>query len=227
MRILALEFSTDRRSVAVVGIEPGGPAQVLGAAREAGGRSARVFGLIQDALVAAGVEREGIDLVAVGLGPGSFAGIRVALAVAQGWHLARGVRVAGLSSLRCLAFGLQAAGEWGRWWLAVDAQRGMFHVEEWDVARDAVWAAGEPRLVEPAELRRRIETGGAVAGPELVERLGCGREIHPEAGILGRLASEFEGTLQPEGIEPVCLRPTEFVRAAPARTLDAGDTAAR
>ena len=77
MKILAVEFSSERRSVAVLA-----EGRVLGCAAETGGRTARAFSLIESALREARLEREDIECVAVGLGPGSYAGIRAAIALA-------------------------------------------------------------------------------------------------------------------------------------------------
>ena len=93
MKILALEFSSQQRSAAVV--EAG---KVLGEAREDAGGHTHAFALIERALAAAQLEREQIECVAIGLGPGSYMGIRIAIAIAQGWQLARGVKTAGFSS---------------------------------------------------------------------------------------------------------------------------------
>src|SRR5436190_13040757 len=98
MKILALEFSSEERSVAVVG-----NGTVLGEARETAGKDTQAFGLIEAALAEAGVEREQIECVAVGLGPGSYMGTRIGIAIAQGWQLALGVKTAGVSSAEALA----------------------------------------------------------------------------------------------------------------------------
>jgi len=94
MTILALEFSSERRSVALArdGI-------VLSeAVEQTGGRATNALGLIESALATAGLSRDEIEVIAVGLGPGSYTGIRAAIAVAQGWQLARGVKLLGISS---------------------------------------------------------------------------------------------------------------------------------
>src|SRR5581483_749566 len=104
MKILALEFSSERRGVAALDTESG----ALGRAEETGGRT--VFGLVEQALASAGLEREQIELLAIGLGPGSYTGIRGALATAQGWQLARRINVVGVSSVDCLAAQAQSAG---------------------------------------------------------------------------------------------------------------------
>ena len=98
MKTLALEFSSSRRSVAVL-VE----GVMRGEAQEAGGRHTRAFALMDVALRAAKIEREEIELIAVGLGPGSYTGIRSAIAIAQGWQAAREVKLAGVNSVEAMA----------------------------------------------------------------------------------------------------------------------------
>src|SRR5436309_3367594 len=109
MKILALEFSSDLRSVAVV---QGG--HVRGRAEESGARARRGVSLMEAALREARLEREQVECVAVGLGPGSYTGIRSAIALAQGWQLAREIRSIGISSVDCLAAAAQEEKIWGR-----------------------------------------------------------------------------------------------------------------
>ncbi|MFW6094320.1 MAG: tRNA (adenosine(37)-N6)-threonylcarbamoyltransferase complex dimerization subunit type 1 TsaB [Pseudomonadota bacterium] len=84
-----------------------------------------------DALArAAGVHPRAFDAVAFGAGPGSFTGVRIAAAVAQGVAFACGARVAPISSSRALA--ATAAARHGRCgYLAVTRSR-----------RDAYYLAG-------------------------------------------------------------------------------------
>jgi len=69
MKILALEFSSPERSVAIVQGSGAGldRAEVV----ERGGRETRALGMIEEALRLAQLEREQIECIAVGLGPGS------------------------------------------------------------------------------------------------------------------------------------------------------------
>jgi len=91
---------TGDTEIAAEVVEPGvglHPGQNVGASsRQAGGT--RALGMIESVLREAGLEREQIDVIAVGLGPGSYTGIRTALSIAQGWQLARGVKLLGISS---------------------------------------------------------------------------------------------------------------------------------
>ena len=99
MTILTLEFSSVQRSVAVMQGDAGAAVSLACEAVETGTGGTGAFEMIQSALQEAKLEREQIDCLAVGLGPGSFTGIRVALSIAQGWQLAsEGRRVKLLAS---------------------------------------------------------------------------------------------------------------------------------
>src|SRR5438093_1155996 len=110
MKILALEFSSAQRSVALLERRTGVPPVVFGEMVEAGDGGTRALGLIEAVLKLSHVEREQIECLAIGLGPGSYNGIRAAIALAQGWQLARGVRILGVSSVECLASQAQELG---------------------------------------------------------------------------------------------------------------------
>src|SRR2546423_4876482 len=77
-----------------------------------GERSSRAVTVLADAdelLRAAGLEPRDLDLLAVGVGPGSFTGVRIGLAAARGLALAVDVPVAGVSTLDALAAGAPGA----------------------------------------------------------------------------------------------------------------------
>ena len=52
---------------------------------------------------------EEIDCLAIGIGPGSYTGIRAAISIAQAWQLARSVNLLSISSVDCLAAAAQPA----------------------------------------------------------------------------------------------------------------------
>ena len=54
--------------------------------------------MVKEALARANVEKEQIDALAVGLGPGSYTGVRVALSIARGWQLAAPLEIFGVST---------------------------------------------------------------------------------------------------------------------------------
>src|SRR5215469_7437488 len=97
MTILALEFSSEQRSVAVAR-----DGTVLNETVETGGRGTAAFAMIEKVLTVAKIEREQIQAIAVGLGPGSYTGIRAAIALSEGWKLARGIALTGVSSVAAI-----------------------------------------------------------------------------------------------------------------------------
>jgi tRNA threonylcarbamoyl adenosine modification protein YeaZ len=100
---LVLAFDTATR-VATVAIVDGG--RVLA---ECSTRPYRVLADADDLLTELGASPQDIDAVVVGTGPGSFTGTRLGLALARGFALARGVPVAGVSTLDALATGAPGA----------------------------------------------------------------------------------------------------------------------
>ncbi|MCI0748042.1 MAG: tRNA (adenosine(37)-N6)-threonylcarbamoyltransferase complex dimerization subunit type 1 TsaB [Verrucomicrobia subdivision 3 bacterium] len=211
MTILALEFSSARRSVAV--LVPG--AEPFCAVRADAERSTHAFELIERVLQEAGLERRAIDCIAVGLGPGSYTGIRVGIAIAQGWQLAAGVRLLGVSSADAIAAQARAAGVKGKAFCLIDAQRREYYLGAYDLDFDP------PRAVEPlaitsasavSELAARGET---LIGPE--PAVEGNRLIYPDAATLARLASLRTDFVPGERLEPIYLRETAFVKAAPPR----------
>ena len=244
MKILALEFSTDRRSAAVLdsgATSPGGagfqPATgsragfqpaissagfqpaVMGHATQCGSRSTAAFSLIEQALLAAQLEREQIECVAVGLGPGSYTGIRVAISVAQGWQLALGVRLLGLSTVECLVAQAHADGCRGRVNIALDAQRNELYLAGYDLTADG-WREVEPlHLATLAAAHPLAAHGGLFIGPEVRRWFPDGRELFPDAAALVRLAASRTNFIPGEKLEPVYLRETSFVKAPPPRVI--------
>ena len=78
---------------------------------------------IDEALTAHGVAREDIACVTVGRGPGSFTGVRIAMATAKGVASALEVALVGVSSLDAVAWNAWAAGERGPLAVVADAMR--------------------------------------------------------------------------------------------------------
>jgi tRNA threonylcarbamoyladenosine biosynthesis protein TsaB len=74
------------------------------------------------AAMAESVMAGGVDLVAVTVGPGSFTGLRAAIALAHGIALGAGVKVVGVTVAEALADALPDVGRRALW-VAVDSRR--------------------------------------------------------------------------------------------------------
>jgi len=219
MKILALEFSAPLRSVAL-GTFGAGSFQLLGRADERPGQATRAFAMIDEVLRQAGVARQAIDGLAVGLGPGSYAGIRVSLAIAQGWQLATGVSTTGVGSVNCLAETARTAGQRGPVSIAVDAQRGEAYLADFRLTDTASEEVAPVRIVARAEVDRIIAAGGVVLGPDVRTMFPDAKELFPDATVLARLASGVVPGESAESLEPIYLRTANFVKApVPVRTF--------
>ena len=216
MKILALDFSSSQRSAAVL-------TDANAAAHEAidtsPGRDMRPFALIESALRQAKLEREAIECIAVGIGPGSYAGIRVAISLAQGWQLATGVKLLGIGSVECIAAQAVASGVRGKFCVAIDAQRGEFYLGAYEATNDGPKETSPLRLATLAETQERERAGELLIGPEAVRWFPDGKLIFPQAAMLAQLAAQRSNFVAGEKLVPIYLRETTFVKAPPSRVL--------
>jgi tRNA threonylcarbamoyladenosine biosynthesis protein TsaB len=214
MKILALEFSSAQRSVAVVVTAADGrPLTTSKVVEAATGHTMMPFAMIEKALRSAGVEREGIEVIVVGLGPGSYTGIRAAIALAQGWQLATGAKLLGLSSAECVAAQAQAEGLTGKCSVVIDAQRQEFYLADYEIDPGGRRQLTPLRLATLAEVREREVAGEQLVGPEVTRWFPNGRILYPGAARLGEIAVKRSDFVAGEKLEPIYLRETTFVKA--------------
>ncbi len=102
MFALGVDTSTPAGSVALVGGEEG---TLLGEVNLASGghHQERLLRSVDLLLDLAGLEISRVDLLGVGLGPGTFTGLRIGIATVKGLALARGIPAYGFSSLQAMA----------------------------------------------------------------------------------------------------------------------------
>jgi tRNA threonylcarbamoyl adenosine modification protein YeaZ len=217
MKILALEFSSDDRSVAVVERRPEGTPVRRSAVSQKEGRETQAIALMEQALAQAGVDRSEIECIAIGLGPGSYTGIRLSIALAQGWQLAREVRIFGIGSMDIMAIQIQENGHPGTIHLVVDAQRGEFYTASYDLADRPPRLVRPLRIIGQEELKALSREPGLVAGPEIERWFQGGLRLTPDAAALGSIAAIRWNTTPHQDMEPIYLRATSFVKAPPPR----------
>jgi tRNA threonylcarbamoyladenosine biosynthesis protein TsaB len=184
---LAFDTATDATTTALVDDE-----EVLGE------RTTRAVRLLEDVdalLRQAGAHPRDLERLAVGVGPGSFTGVRLGLAAARGLALALDLRVAGVSTLDALAAGAPGA------------------VPVIDAKRREVFAlvGGEPWVGAPADLP--LDSGAVCVGDGAVRYRGvlAAAEVPPDDDERHLPRARFHAALASgygpaEAVEPMYLR---------------------
>lgn len=110
MRVLAIDTATDRATVAVLSFEEGNATLLTEASASVDARHGEtLLPHVKDVVERAGGGPGSIELVAVGIGPGSFTGVRVGLATAKGLALGLSIPLIGVSTLDLVAEGVAEA----------------------------------------------------------------------------------------------------------------------
>lgn len=214
MKILALELSSSRRSVAAWDATiPDRPPCVAVSPQGSDPRRSEAFSLIRQALEESGLQPGEIECIAVGVGPGSYTGIRAAISIAQGWSAGRPIRLIPVRGVDILAAMAHAAGIRGRIRLAFDAQRGEAYACQLQLNDNGPVQQDELRLMSVEELRALSPEGSPTMGPDLDTLMPEARPLHPDAGQMARLAATTPVSAQAGDLTPIYLREVQFIKA--------------
>jgi tRNA threonylcarbamoyladenosine biosynthesis protein TsaB len=196
--ILAIDTSTARGSVALLVDGRLVVDDVFTADRS---HSSALFPIIERAKAAA----SRIDTIAIGLGPGSYAGIRIAIATALGLGLASNATLVGIPSVAALETDATS-------YIAIgDARRDSFYFTR---IEDGICAEG-PLLLDEAALRHRIATGLPVLVPAPLAIAPAAVVALPRASKLATLAAAGRGIVARDDLEPLYLREPHITTPKP------------
>jgi tRNA threonylcarbamoyl adenosine modification protein YeaZ len=216
MNILALDTSMGACSAAV--LRSGGSKPKLFARQKlmARGHAEALMPMVAETMAEAGLPFAKLDLIAATTGPGSFTGVRIAIAAARGLALVTKAKLFGTDSLTVMAL-VAAEGVGGApFAVAVDARRGMIYFALYDGAGRR---RERPVLLCPDDAARELPAdcdlavgSGAVLLAEAAARLGRPIDVRlpalePSAEALAMIA--FESGETSVGLRPLYLRPPD------------------
>jgi len=194
MRLLALDTSAAHCAAAVFEGEALTASETQAMAR---GQAEHLVPQAEAVLGRAGVGWHDLDALAVGIGPGNFTGIRIAVSAVRGLSLALGIPAIGVSTFEAMAFGRS-----GPVLVCLDARRERFYLQGFGAA------ALEPMLWDPdAASRLDLPAGTRVVGSKathVAAMLGLDTAEpadHPDIEAFGRAARD----LGPGGAPPAPL----------------------
>ncbi len=174
-----------------------------------------IIASIDDVMKSAGMPLSVVDTVAVGVGPGSFTGIRVGIAIAKGLNCDGKLRVVGVSSLQNIADQVDAQTVI---YPMVYAQRDEFFVQKYQKRSDnSVVADGECMILKPEVFNSMLEKTSVICTPDLDRLVKFGSlidtdmlpdPVFPMASSTARIAC-FQSDEKSEDINPVYIRRAE------------------
>jgi tRNA threonylcarbamoyladenosine biosynthesis protein TsaB len=174
-----------------------------------------------------------VSAIAVGLGPGSFTGLRVGVASARALGTSVGVKLVGIGTLDALGRGLGEAGSEGSPRLAVlDARRGEAFAALYSAVGERLWG---PWVGAPEELGERVAgmpepplAGGSGAVRFRRELTTRGARVPDDADAVHRVAARHLCALAEAGVgsEGEALTPI-YMRVPDAERWRERDTSKR
>jgi tRNA threonylcarbamoyladenosine biosynthesis protein TsaB len=168
---------------------------------------------------------ERVDRIAVGIGPGSYTGLRIGIATGRALAQARRLPLAAVGSLAALARGMadHAQADERPLLPAIDARRGQMFAALYEPEGDQLW---EPLVADPGELAERLgglERSPLAAGDGAVrfraEFEAAGVTVAAPEDPVHRIAArnvcalgEAAAAVSPDRIEPIYLRAPDAKR---------------
>jgi tRNA threonylcarbamoyladenosine biosynthesis protein TsaB len=220
VRILAIDTASD---TACVGLVEDGVVRAEDLVRVSAQHGETLLPRIADVLARAGVPRSDIDLIAVGLGPGSFTGVRIGLATAKGLALGLGKPIVGVRSSRVLAASVDGASRI----VAIDGKKGEIFASAWALEASGLRCVVEDVHGAPDVMAARMRAargsevtvvGTALAAyPAFLTGLGAGVRVSDESAVRAAvLASEARRAFVSRGPDDLARLEPVYVRDADA-----------
>jgi tRNA threonylcarbamoyladenosine biosynthesis protein TsaB len=235
--VAALDTATLTLSCALVELAPGAPPRLRcdrtehtsrggkAGAGATGGHGARLPSALVDLLDAEGLKLADVEGFAIGLGPGSFTGLRIGLATWKGLAYANRRPIAGASSLAAMALAAAPSAAPGATLVPLlDAKKGEVYAGFFRAAGGLVEAVAPEAALPPPALAARLRElpsplafgGGLEAYPDALAgapRLADAPGFPPAFAVAALAAPRLLGAAYDQqalfALEPHYVRPSE------------------
>jgi tRNA threonylcarbamoyl adenosine modification protein YeaZ len=149
------------------------------------------------------------DRIAVGLGPGSYAGTRIAIAAAIGLRTVNSAELIGLASVRAIKTDASA------YCVIGDARRSSYYFAPVQQRR----CVEGPLICTEDELRERLAANDVpVFCTEAINGFGSVSVAYPSASVLAQIGANEEIRVDPKPLEPIYLRDAHITQPKPVFT---------
>ncbi len=219
--LAAIEVSTRISSVALLDLVTGEELAEIALSSD-WESSVTLIPALETLLTSKGMSPQDLAGVAVSIGPGSFTGIRVGIATAEGLCMPSNLLAFGISTLDGLAENLRAGEMPGEALCLIDAQRGECFVGHYFIEKDHFRQLTPPQILRVERLGALLNEKAWIVGPgalkyekEIREHLGVQglfafTHLHqPKAMSIARLAyREWQAGARPllDQLKPLYLR---------------------
>ncbi len=163
------------------------------------GTTNTVHSFIEDVFQQSGILPKSINLVAVAIGPGSFTGLRVALAAAKGIAHPLSIPIAGVETTHAIAEMVERDGIIAA---VIDAKRSQLYVGMYERRGGRLRAKDVNRVIDVGNVTERIPPGAILCGSgikKLTDSVLTNYEIcsedlwYPSTSVIAKIAlSSFE-----------------------------------
>lgn len=208
----------------------GGVTDNLASAGAPSSRGAPLASLVDRALLDSDTCREEIQKIAVGVGPGSAAGIRSTIAFAEGWRMAWGIPITAVSSMAAIAEQARQEEFVGTAAVLLLGPGEKLYLQRFRIEPSVFVECSALALYSRETVSDHCDSEDCWISPQLekirdrvVDPKGIpesSRQVNvmPTASAVGSLCGRL-GDEQLLPLEPLTLSTPEFVKAPPPRTV--------
>ncbi|MCP5382536.1 MAG: tRNA (adenosine(37)-N6)-threonylcarbamoyltransferase complex dimerization subunit type 1 TsaB [Kordiimonadaceae bacterium] len=192
------------------------------------GHVERLLPMIDEICEESGIKISDIENIAVTVGPGTFAGVRIGLSAAKGMALALDIKVVPVTTLEAIIcqFVEEEKGFKGKVAVAIDARRGEIYFQIFDVDKGTFKAISTAEAIPISKIGERITSdldlliGSGAEFLSGLKILSSKKYNFPDALYIAQYAEKKLGfAVRSDDISPLYLRAPDAIKPAPLNMI--------